>query len=108
MDIPILQPNHQWACPNCSNRDVTTEARPHQRMHACAGMSGLTAPMLPAAEVDNRRVKVETKVREDYVGKETGLSHDENGQPIMAVETKYADGRTDVAVYAPTATAKVS
>ena len=29
---------------------------------------------------------------------------DENGRPIMAVRTEYADGHTDMAVLAPTAT----
>lgn len=106
MDIPILQPRHEWACPNCVQRDVTSESRPHSRMHACAGSSGLTAPMLPAHLVDDRAVKVTPKVREDYEGRDI-VTHDENGRPIMAVETEYADGRTDLAVYAPTATARV-
>lgn len=106
MDIPILNPRHEWACPNCPAYDVTTEHRPHSRMHSCAGLAGLTTPMVPAADVAGNRVKVEAKVREDYVGAESGLVY-KDGQPIMAVETEYADGHTDVAVFAPTATAKV-
>lgn len=105
MDIPILNPRHEWACPNCPAYDVTSEARPHSRMHSCAGMSGLTAPMVPAADVAGRRVKVVALVREDYVGDEI-VTHDENGRPIMAVETQYADGHTDLAVNAPAAHAE--
>lgn len=102
MDIPILQPRTEWACPNCDLRDVTTESKPHSRMHNCAGMSGLTAPMVPAADVDKNNVKVTAIVREDYLNGENQAT-DENGRPIMAVETEYADGRTDLAVNAPTA-----
>lgn len=107
MDIPILQPRHEWACPNCSLRDVTAESRPHSRMHACAGMSGITAPMLPLRDVENKGARVVVKVREDYVGSEI-VTTDENGTPIMAVETEYADGHTDLAVMAPMANVEVS
>jgi len=56
--------------------------------------------MLPRAEVEERRVKVTAKVREDYVGRDI-VDYDENGRPIMAVETEYEDGHTDLAVHAP-------
>lgn len=107
MNVPILQPRHEWACPNCVQRDVTTESRPHSRMHACAGLSGLTAPMLPARDVVNHGARVVAKVREDYVGKEI-VTTDDNGTPVMAVETEYADGHTDLAVFAPAANMEVN
>lgn len=102
MDIPILRPRHEWACPNCDLRDVTTESRPHSRMHACAGMSGITAPMVPAKDVDKNRVRVRALVREDYLGDEIQTQL-EDGTPVMAVQTEYADGRTDCAVHAAVA-----
>lgn len=106
MDIPILQPRHQWACPNCTQQDVTTESRPHSRMHACAGMSGITAPMISAHLVEDRAAKVTAKVREDYEGREI-VTRDDRGRPIMAVETEYADGHTDLAVLAPAVNVEV-
>lgn len=106
MNIPILTPKHEWACPNCSLRDVTTESRPHSRMHACAGMSGITAPMVPAKDVDKNRVQVRALVREDYLGNEVQTQL-EDGTPIMAVQTEYADGRTDCAVHAAVAQAEM-
>lgn len=106
MDIPILRPKHEWACPNCDLTDVTHESRPHSRMHACKGMSGLTAPMLPAKDVEKNRVKVTAKVREDYIGQEVGIQT-HAGAPIMAMETEHADGHTDLAVYAPVAHANI-
>lgn len=100
MAIPILRPRHEWACPNCNVRDVTTESRPHSQMHQCAGMSGILAPLIPAKDVDKRKARVVAVVREDYVGRDI-VETDENGTPIAAVETQYADGRTDLAVHAP-------
>jgi hypothetical protein len=102
MNIPILKPRNEWACPNCDLRDVTSETRPHSRFHPCAGMSGLTAPMVPAKDVDRNRVQVKAIEREDYLGDEIQAT-DENGRPIMAVRTEYADGRIDCAVNAPVA-----
>lgn len=92
-----LQPEHRWECPNCDFTDVTHEAQPHSRMHACRGLKGLTAPMVPAGT----RCKVEAKEREEYVGKEN-LTYDGDGRPIMAVETTREDGN-DIAVFAPCA-----
>ncbi len=50
------------------------------------------------------RVQVSINEREDYQGDDI-LQLDENGRPAMAVTTEYQDGRKDVAVYAPAATA---
>lgn len=100
MDIPILSPRHEWACPNCSARDVTTVAQPHTRYHDCPGLAGISAPMVPAAEVEQRKTRVRAIEREDYVGR-TSVTTDENGKVIMAVETERSDGSTDLAVQAP-------
>jgi hypothetical protein len=62
--------------------------------------------MVPAKDVDRNRVQVKAIEREDYLGNEVQAT-DENGTPIMAVQTEYADGRTDVAVNAPVAQTKL-
>lgn len=102
MRVPLLAvPERPWSCPNCTFTDVTREAQPHSRFHACAGLAGLTAPMVPAGS----SCKVEAVEREDYVGAED-VQYDGNGRPIMAVVTTRDDGN-DVAVYAPTAHARL-
>lgn len=84
-------------CPNCDFTDVTREAAPHTRFHACPGLAGLTAPMVPVGTA----AKVEAVEREDYVGGED-VRFDGDGRPIMSVITTRDDG-TDLVVYAPTA-----
>jgi hypothetical protein len=94
MDLPILNTSQQWECPNCSVVDVTNEALPHSRFHSCAGLRGLTAPLVPAGT----DCVVEAVERADYIGSST-VNTDTEGRPVMAVNTKYADGRNDVAVF---------
>ena|SRR5437870_3264512 len=92
----LLQAQRLWVCPNCKAQDVTSEARPHTRFHICPGLNGLTAPMIEAGA----RVRVTAVEREDYIGTErTGR--------IMAVRTERPDGSNDIAVFAPTASARV-
>jgi hypothetical protein len=100
--IPLLQPERRWVCPNCTHTDVTREAEPHTRFHACRGLKGLTAPMVPAGS----DCKVEAVEREDYVGSEQ-VQTDGDGRPVMAIVTTRADGSNDCAVLAPVATASV-
>lgn len=88
----------RWVCPNCPTEVETTPLL--NRYHACPGMHGLTAPMVPAGT----RAKVETKEREDYIGGESVFLHE--GRPIMSVVTTRDDGQ-DVTVFAPTAVARV-
>lgn len=95
--IPILSPEQRWECPNCTSTDVTHEAQPHTRFHACRGLKGLTAPFIPAGT----RCKVEAVEREDYIGKEVVTTDGEN-RPIMRVETTRDEGN-DVVVFAPLA-----
>lgn len=96
----LLTQTHRWTCPNCAAEDVTHEARPHTRFHACPGLYGLTAPMVPAGT----SCKVEAVLREDYVGTER-VQLDSRGLPVMSVVTTRDNG-TDAIVFAPTATAQ--
>lgn len=96
IDLAYAAVRH-WECPNCDLTDVTREGQPHTRFHACRGLAGITAPMVPAGT----RCKVQALEREDYVGGED-VQRDVNGRPVMAVATTRDDGR-DLAVLAPTA-----
>lgn len=93
--VIFLNPKRWWECPNCDLKDVTFEAEIHSRFHSCAGLKGLTAPMVPAGT----RAKIYAKEREDYVGNET-VQTDAEGRPIMSVMTERDDGE-DCTVYAP-------
>ena len=99
--MTILRVQRLWVCPNCRMTDVTSEARPHTRFHPCAGMGGLSMPMVPSDE----RTKVTVHEREDYIGNETVTTV--GGRPIMSVTTERADGSNDVVVYAPRASASI-
>lgn len=100
--VPLLAPpERRWECPNCDLTSVTREHRPHTRFHACRGLRGLTAPMVPAGT----RCKVERREREDWVGKEL-VTLDGEGRPAMSVVTTRDDG-IDCAVFAPCATVGV-
>ena len=98
--FPLLTREQRWSCPNCDLTDVTREATPHTRFHACRGLRGLTAPMVP----DGTRCKVEVAERGDYVGKEM-VQTDGEGRPVMSVVTTRDQGQ-DCTVYAPCATAR--
>ncbi len=101
MAVPLLlAPERRWECPNCPATDLTTEAEPHTRFHACRGLGGLTAPMVPAGT----RCKVEAVEREDYIGGDVVTVDGEN-RPVMAVVTTRDEGQ-DVAVFAPCATGR--
>jgi hypothetical protein len=93
----VLRVERRWECPNCDHTDVTMETHPHSRFHACRGLRGLSAPMVPAGT----SCKVEAREREDYVGREL-VQTDGNGRPIMSIVTTRDDGQ-DCAVLAPCA-----
>jgi hypothetical protein len=101
LDVPLLVRERRWACPNCTQTDVTNETRPHTRFHTCPGLRGLTAPFLPAGTT----ARVEARDRDDYVGADM-VTTDGDGRPVMAVVTTRDDGE-DVAVMAPCATGKL-
>jgi hypothetical protein len=94
----LLQAEHRWYCPNCTDTHVTYEDRPHTPFHPCRGLMGLTAPFVAAGT----RAKVEAVPREDYVGREQ-VQTDGEGRPVMAIITTREDGQ-DCAVMAPCAT----
>jgi hypothetical protein len=96
-----LTPEHHWSCPNCTDTQVTREARPHTPFHACRGLRGLSAPFVPAGTA----CKVEAREREDWVGREL-VQTDGEGRPVMSIVTTRADGSNDCAVLAPCATAR--
>jgi len=93
--IPLLNPTRHWYCPNCLVTSVTHEAQPHTRYHICAGLNGLTAPMIAVGT----RAKVTAVDREDYIGNE------QVGR-TMAVVTERDNGQ-DVAVFAPLAKGRI-
>jgi hypothetical protein len=101
MNVPLLDPVQRWECPLCDTQAVTREAQPHTRFHTCPGLAGLNAPMVPAGT----RCKVEAHEREDYIGDEH-VQYDGEGRPVMNVEITRDDG-TDLAIYAPCATATI-
>jgi hypothetical protein len=94
-----LVTEHRWTCPNCDLQELTREAAPHSRFHACRGLRGLTAPMVPAGTA----CKVVALEREDYIRGDL-VTLDGERRPVMAVETTRDDG-TDRAVFAPCAVA---
>lgn len=95
-------PEKHWSCPNCDQQCVSRGVGIHQTpMHTCPGLKMLSAPLVE----DGVECKVEAKVREDYVGRED-VTYDEDGKPIMAVETTREEGN-DVAVFAPCVNAKM-
>lgn len=97
--IPLLQSEQHWECPNCALREVTHEREPHTRFHACGGLKGITAPMVP----EGIACKVAAHERGDYIGKEI-VTYDGDNRPIASVITTREDGQ-DCAVFAPTAQA---
>lgn len=99
MDVPIIGGEQHWVCPNCPAEHVG--AAPN-RFHQCAGLKGLVAPLV----VEGVDCQVRAVEREDYVGTDK-VQLDGDGRPIMAVVTERADGSNDVAVLAPTASAKI-
>lgn len=104
MPAPLLEPPVQrWECAHCNTR-ATTKGQPN-RYHDCPGLRGIMAPM--TLEEERGKLLVKAKVREDYVGNEV-VTYNEEGQPIMAVETVREDGSNDVAVFAPCATTRAS
>jgi len=99
MDIPILNPEQRWECPNCDLTQVTKRPDVHTEFHHCRGLAGLWAPMIPAGT----RAKVETHEREDYIAGEQVQLH--QGRPVMNLTVTRDDGQ-DCVIYAPAANAR--
>jgi hypothetical protein len=100
---PVLLNAYQdWECPACHKTDRTGPVVPNgTRFHPCPKLHGLSAPMVRAG-TDCKLVPV---LRQDYVGTELVQTAPEDGRPYMSLLTRYADGRNDAIVYAPTARA---
>jgi hypothetical protein len=99
VSIPLLATERRWECPNCTAQEVTRNLPPNaQRFHACRGLKGLTAPMVPAGT----RCKVEAVGRQGDIGTDL-VRRDGEGRPVMGIQTTRDDG-TDFAVFAPTVT----
>src|ERR1051325_11913344 len=90
MVLLLEPPVARWECGRCSFRDATKQAGPHTRFHPCAGLGGLTAPVVP----EGQRWKVTSLEREDYIGGEDVQLAD--GRPAMQTVTERPDGATDV------------
>lgn len=98
-----LTPERHWVCPNCPQTSVTRRADVHTEFHHCAGLRGVYAPMT----VDGIRCKVELVEREDYIGADSLVIHDDRGRAVMGVRTTRDDGE-DFAVHCPTALVRLS
>lgn len=101
MSVGIL-PINRWYCPLCKKEDVTHEPRPHSRFHTCPKMRYLDTPMVPAGT----KAKVTLREREDYVNGDMVQLDPERRRPVMSIVTERDNGKQDVAVFAPTATAR--
>lgn len=88
-----------WSCPNCDAAAHTVDAK--VPWHDCRGLAGLHVALI----AEGTKAKVEAIERGDWVGREL-VQTDGNGRPVMAVQTTRDDG-IDLAVYAPTATARL-
>lgn len=97
----LLNAVTRWYCPACRKTDTTTDPRPHSRFHVCPKLRGLTAPMVR----EGTAAKVEIREREDYVNGDKVQLDPERRRPVMSIVTTRDNGQ-DVAVFAPTATAK--
>lgn len=94
----ILSAVQRWECPNCEIKDDTQVKAGESRMHCCAGLRGLIAPMVPAGT----KCKAEAEEWQDYVGDDSTVRHDSEGRPIASVKVTREDGE-DVAVFPQTA-----
>ena len=91
-------------CPQCGKtarvKDMVLKSA---RMHRCPKLRGLVAPMVR----EDIKAEIVLNEREGYVGTAQPQLDPELGRPVMNMETRYADGHTDLTVYAPAATVKM-
>ena len=100
-----MKPYFEWRCPECGQtaRTPPTPAK-SQTMHPCPKLRGLSAPMVR----EDQSAQIVLHEREDYVGDTDVQLDPELNRPVMSMETKYADGHTDLRVYAPRARVKIA
>lgn len=96
MNVPLLAvPYEDWACPNCGLSERVAALPPGAaRFHPCPGLHDLTAPLLRAGT----DATVTAAPRGDYLGR-AQQRRGSDGRPYMAVETRHADGHTDLTVF---------
>jgi hypothetical protein len=98
LEVQLLRvPFDDWHCPNGCYCTETTPALPPgaTRFHNCPNLHQLSAPLVRVGT----DCSVEAIEREDYLGGETQATGDD-GIAYMAITTRYADGRNDLAVNA--------
>ena len=100
----LLEPVERWwRCPSCDTVDRTARYDAHTQMHNCAGLNGLSVPLVEVPSQDTRPYAAQIPVeREDYIGSEIGASR------ISAVRTERGDGSNDVTVLVPTANLSIA
>lgn len=103
MSLLLEPPVHRWECRFCTQRETTREVEPHTRFHPCPGIGGMSTPMV----LEGSRDEVVVNEREDYIGSED-VQLNSAGRPIASISTIRPDGSNDLAVFAPTATARSS
>ena len=87
-----------WACPSCHAKDRGRDSAP--KLHQCAGLGGLSAPLVEVASSDAKPdARHIPQQREDYI------AGDIYATPIMSTRTEHGSGRVDCTVYAPCAVA---
>lgn len=109
-NLPILDNTRLWECPSCGKQHKTKDQRIITPMHPCVKLKGIMAPYVEVPR-GKQHLDKHTHVhrvieREDYVGKEKGVMHDENGKAVMAVHTERESGH-DTTVFAAVATLRM-
>lgn len=103
MAVPLLSARQGWECPNCDATDVTAPLPPgSSRYHTCAGLHGLTAPLVRAGT----RCKVTAAERDDYLNGDVQATGDD-GKPYMNIRLTRDDGEDDLWVNAGLARAEM-
>ena len=91
-------------CPQCGKTArVKNLVLKSARMHQCPKLRGLVAPMMR----EDVQCEVVLNEREDYIGTTQVQLDPERKRPVMNMETRYADGHTDLTVFAPAATVSI-
>lgn len=98
MAVPLLTAERHWECLSCDLTGVSQGPTPNNKMHPCAGLAGLSIPMVPAGTRGENTVRV----REDYLA--SAVTPIVDGRPVMSVQTRYDDGREACTIYVPPAT----
>ncbi len=101
VNVPILQGEHHWWCPNCTATHITNITQPHTPFHMCRGMKGLTVPYI----ADGTKAKLVVLRPEDYIRREL-VQRDGEGVPVAGVQT-WRDEGLDATAYPATATARL-